>query len=188
MPSKSSCFLTICQVLTGEQPFRGIRPSEIAYWVSTGFRPDKPENAEAIGISEPLWNLIQKCWDGDRSQRPQIQEVVEGVANVADKWRVLTPPNVTEHREDSVEEESDELVHGEFSLFPIVPPVFRSSVQSEYSSLMRVRMRTCQLSPNISRISTGSGRKFAPQPLPVRLNPLEPWPRFCHQRMAEHSS
>ena len=133
-------FLTTCQVLTGEQPFRGIKSPELAFRVSTGVRPAKPESAETIGISEPVWNLIQKCWDGNISRRPQIQEVVTGVANAATNWDVLTPPSVIEHVEDAVEEESDELEHGEFSSFRAVLPVFRPPLaQLEYSRLMKRR-------------------------------------------------
>ena len=111
--------LTICQILTGEQPFRGIKSLELALHISTGSRPPKPEDAETIGISEPLWKLIQKCWEGDKARRPQIQEVVDGVTSAAANWDVLTPPSGTEHWEDTAEEESDELAHGEFSLFSI---------------------------------------------------------------------
>ena len=89
------------------------------YHVSLGYRPNKPKNAENIGISEALWKLIQKCWDGDRNRRPGIQEVVVGVGNAAGNWHIVTPPSATEHSEDSAEEESDELDYGEFSLFPV---------------------------------------------------------------------
>jgi len=132
MPSRSSClfFLKICQVLTGEQPFSGFKTTELAARVSSGFRPDKPANAEAIGISESLWKLIQKCWDNERTKRPQIQEVVGGVADSAANWHVLTPPSVTKRGEDIDQEGSDGLEHCEFSSFHILPPILRPSVQS----------------------------------------------------------
>ena len=138
-------FLTICQVLTGEQPFRGIRPLEIPFHILSGIRPAKPENAEAVGISEPLWNLIQKCWDSDKTRRPKIREVVTGVTDAAANWHELTPPSVMEPVEGTDGEDSDDLAQGEFLLFAIVPPVFRPSVQSQDSGLMRARVRTCQL-------------------------------------------
>jgi len=100
------------QVLTGEAPFREFKPAELAYHVSHGARPGKPANPMAIGISDPLWELIQKCWDDDRTRRPQIQEVVAGVGSAAANWHTEMPPGHTERPEDSVEE-SDELSHGE---------------------------------------------------------------------------
>jgi len=123
-------FLAIHQVLTGEQPFSGIKSIEVAFKISSGFRPAKPENAEAIGISESLWKLIQKCWDSERTRRSQIQEVVEGVADAAANWHVVAPPSITKHGEDTDEEESDELESCEFSSFHILPPVFKPSAQS----------------------------------------------------------
>jgi len=116
--------------LTGEQPFSGIKSIELAFKVLSGFRPAKPENAEAIGISESLWKLIQKSWDGERMQRPRVQEIVEGVADAAANWHVVTPPSVTKDGEDAGDEEPDELESCEFSSFHILPPVFRPSVQS----------------------------------------------------------
>ena len=128
MPLQSSVISSpIHQVLTGEQPFSGIKSIELAFKISSGFRPAKPENAEAIGISESLWMLIEKCWDGERTRRPQIQEVVEGVADAAANWHVVTPPSVTKHGEDTDEEESDELESCEFSPFHILPFGFRPS-------------------------------------------------------------
>jgi len=103
--------LVILQVLTGEQPFSNYKPQELAYYVSLGARPDKPQNATEIGISDSLWKLIQICWDRTIEGRPQIQEVVEGVGSSAAKWRTEMPPSPPERREESFEEESDELKH-----------------------------------------------------------------------------
>ena len=120
--------LNFRQVLTGKQPFPNMRPPELAYHVSSGLRPDKPEDAKAIGISDSLWELIQKCWLGDKTRRPQIQEVMAGVGNAADKWHTDMPPSGAEHREEAVEEDSDELEHGKFSLFPVRLFFLRPSV------------------------------------------------------------
>jgi len=125
------------QVLSGKQPFPNMRPPELAYHVSSGLRPDKPADAEAIGISDPLWELIQKCWYGDKTRRPQIQEVVLGVGKAADSWHTEMPPSGAEHREDAAEEDSDELEHGKFSSLPVRPSFLRPSVQLGYSGLTR---------------------------------------------------
>ena len=134
-------FLTIHQVLMSEHPFRGMRASELAYHVPSGVRPPKPKDAEAIGISESLWELIQKCWDGDPRRRPRIQEVVKGVGNAAANWRVATLPSAVEHWEDSDEEEEDDLTYSEFSLVPVVPPVFKHFSQRGYGGLIRAMTR-----------------------------------------------
>jgi hypothetical protein len=59
---------------------------------------------------------MQACWHGNIEGRPQIQEVVKGVGNAADKWRTEMPPSAPAQQEDHVEEESDELRHGELPL------------------------------------------------------------------------
>lgn len=108
-------FLMSGQVLTGEQPFRDIEPKDLVYHVSSGIRPERPADAEAIGISYFLWELVQKCWDGDWTRRPQIQEVAAGISDVAADWSADMPPSGTGHWEDSVlEDESDDLECGGF--------------------------------------------------------------------------
>jgi hypothetical protein len=124
-------FLTFCQVLTSEPPFRSLKPMELSYHVCSGVRPNKPADAEVIGISDSLWKLMQKCW-GDRIQRPQIQEVVAGVGDAATNWHTDMPPSNTEdsdaEEESDAGEDSDELHHGEFLLVPIALFFLRPSV------------------------------------------------------------
>jgi hypothetical protein len=122
MQPPSTRFLTFRQVLTGQQPFSDIKPLELAYRISCGLRPEKPANAEAIGVSDSLWSLIQKCWDDEKTRRPQIQEVMATLGDSAANWHTNMPPSGTEHRADSIsEEDSDELKPCEFSSAPIAP-------------------------------------------------------------------
>lgn len=130
-------FLTPQQVLTGVQPFRHIRPHEFAFHVTLGARPEKPADAEVVGISNSLWELIRKCWDGDKGRRPGIQEVVAGVGDAAASWGTEMPPNSIEHREDSVEDASEELNHGKLPSLPVALFFHGPPVQLEYSSLMK---------------------------------------------------
>ena len=82
----------VVQVLTGEIPFRGIRTSELLFLVVEGRRPDKPTNASAIGFSDPLWGLVQRCWDGNINLRPKVAEVVTHLAEAAVSWHGPIPP------------------------------------------------------------------------------------------------
>ena len=68
-------------------PFHGTKGLHLAFLIVNGTRPAKPENATAIGLSDPLWELLQACWDGDRSRRPRIQRVEVQVGNAATQWR-----------------------------------------------------------------------------------------------------
>ena len=74
------------QVLTGEIPFRGVPQSALGYAVVHGKRPDKPENASAIGFSDSLWNFAQRCWDGKIELRPKVGEVITHLREAAANW------------------------------------------------------------------------------------------------------
>jgi hypothetical protein len=83
------------QVLTGEIPFRGVRQTELGYAVAMGKRPDKPANAAAIGFSDPLWDFVQCCWDGDVNMRPNVGEVVAYLGEAVANWDGLMQPCVS---------------------------------------------------------------------------------------------
>jgi len=59
--------------------------------IVNGTRPTIPENAATIGLSDPLWELLQACWNGDRSQRPRMQDVEVQLGNAAARWETPTP-------------------------------------------------------------------------------------------------
>ena len=117
-------FLMFWPVLMGDQPFHNTKSTELVHHISNGVHPDKPENPEAIGITTPLWRLIQKCWDGERTRRPRIQDIVAGVGNAAANWHTDMPLGGTEHREEPVSEElSSDSKHGEFLFLIVIFPL-----------------------------------------------------------------
>jgi len=137
---------------------------ELAYHVSSGVRPEKPANAEAIGISNSLWKLLQRCWDGDKTQRPQIREVVARAGSAADNWHADMPPSVVDHLEDPSEEDSDELEHGGSSFSAVALFVLRPSVQLGHLKLIRARTRGPPAPAPILR-APATGVSFRPNPL-----------------------
>jgi len=66
---------------------------EVAYHVLRGreMRPSKPENASAIGFSDPLWTFTERCWDA-LELRPDAKEVVTRLGEAAAGWDGLTSP------------------------------------------------------------------------------------------------
>ena len=104
----------LLQVLTGEIPFGRIRQTELTFSVVQGLRPDKPANASAIGLSEPLWNFVQRCWDQDRDSRPRVTDVVKHLARATGNWHGLMPPcSVVENATPASEEAmSDTMQYG----------------------------------------------------------------------------
>ena len=89
--------------------------AEIAWNVVHGVRPPKPENASAIGLSDSLWSLVERCWDGDMKLRPKIAEVVLQLETAAADWDGVMPPHtqvkrvVFVSREDSMTYNQREL-------------------------------------------------------------------------------
>ena len=69
--------MTMYQVLTGKWPFYPKREVEVMTVVVSGERPSKPENAEEIGMTEAVWELMSDCWREDRTKRPVISQILK---------------------------------------------------------------------------------------------------------------
>ena len=107
----------IIQVLTGEIPFRGLGPTGSIFAVVKGLRPEKPENASAIGFSDPLWGHVQRCWDGDMNLRPRVAEVVTHLGRAAVNWDGVMPPcKARAVASNSQDLPSDTMKHCEFEI------------------------------------------------------------------------
>ena len=81
--------MTVYQVLTGKWPFYPKRETEIMHVVISGVRPPKPENAEEIGMTEAVWELVRECWKEDRTKRPDISEVLRRFCEITGKRRAI---------------------------------------------------------------------------------------------------
>jgi len=103
----------ISQVLTGKLPYPGLGMTEITLNVVQGVRPRKPEDASAIGFSDPLWSFIQRCWDGKMEPRPKVAEVVSQLERAASNWDGVMPPCAQAEDTTSTlfEPESDSPAH-----------------------------------------------------------------------------
>ena len=74
--------MTIYQVLTGKRPFLQRRRARIICAVILGERPAKPEDAEEIGVTDALWDLLNKCWREDRKMRPSISATMRNICEI----------------------------------------------------------------------------------------------------------
>jgi len=85
--------MVVYEVVTGVRPFgvENFRVEEVMYRVLDGMRPEKPENADAIGFGGGVWGLVQGCWKEDRTQRPRTEEVRQRLT-VAASWSSTVPP------------------------------------------------------------------------------------------------
>ena len=125
-------------------PFRGVRPTELGFSLVQGRRPDKPEDALAIGLSDSLWTFVQRCWDGDRNSRPRVADVVTHLGMAAASWHGLMPPCDKTESSACISEESISctMQHGESKTpIPCLLPIKRTTVQAQSSRGLRVSLQ-----------------------------------------------
>ena len=65
------------EVFTGKVPFEEQGNPGAASRIFKGDRPEFPQNAEDVGLTIQMWELLQRCWDAEPTKRPTIEEVVE---------------------------------------------------------------------------------------------------------------
>ena len=101
--------MTVHQVLTGQWPFFPKREEEIMLAVLSGDRPSKPENAEAIGMTDAVLSLLEECWKEDRSMRPDI-------SNILGRFCAITGERITTDLVDVVMPQSDNGIRNSVTL------------------------------------------------------------------------
>jgi len=79
------------QVLTGLRPFYHLWAYLPVPAVLRGERPEKPLDAESLGFSCALWELVQSCWSELSSTRPTAQQLLDHLAAASLDW---VPPAV----------------------------------------------------------------------------------------------
>ena len=79
------------QVLTGLQPFHHMFAYTVVSAVLRGERPEKPLDAESLGFSDALWELIELCWSESISVRPTAQMLLDFLSSASLTW---VPPSV----------------------------------------------------------------------------------------------
>ena len=67
---------------------------EMAVSVVEGRRPPKPKNASGIGLLDPLWDFVQRCWEGRSELRPTVTDLVLQLGEAAAAWDGVMAPHV----------------------------------------------------------------------------------------------
>ena len=57
--------------------------------VVRGERPEKPSQAESLGLSDALWELVLSCWNESSATRPTAQELLDCLSIVSQTWDPL---------------------------------------------------------------------------------------------------
>ena len=79
------------QVLTGKLPFHDVRTDAVIMRIVRGTRPERPLLSHAMGLTDPVWTIVEWCWKEHYSFRPDVPKVVRCLANAAGQW-TPTPP------------------------------------------------------------------------------------------------
>ena len=117
--------------------------------IVNGARPPRPDNSATIGLSDSLWELLQDCWNGDRSRRPQMQDVEVQIGDVAAKmshhrlaplsrrsWESPSNPGATSSNCNSTETRNSSVSD---LLRPSVPEIRIDAVGPEESGPSRMQ-------------------------------------------------
>jgi len=79
------------QVLTGLRPFHHLWGYLPVPAILRGERPEKPLDAESLGFSYTLWELVQLCWGESISARPTARQLLDYLTPASLDW---VPPTV----------------------------------------------------------------------------------------------
>ena len=71
------------QVITGQQPFPGVKDGVVIYDVVSGERPCRPSDPNKW-TSENVWNFISGCWSPSLNIRPDVNFATTTLTNAAD--------------------------------------------------------------------------------------------------------
>ena len=94
---KSPSF-TRSKVLTGLRPFHRKFPLTIVPAILKGERPERPLDAESLGFSDALWELVELCWSESMSTRPTAQRLFDHLSPASLAW--VPPPVYPSSRGD----------------------------------------------------------------------------------------
>ena len=64
------------EVFTGKIPFEEQKNEAVVLRISQGGRPEMPENAQAVGLTDEMWKILDSCWQQNPKKRPTMEEVV----------------------------------------------------------------------------------------------------------------
>lgn len=100
--------MTMYQVLKGKRPLSPRREAEVIHAVVSGERPLEPENAERIGMTEVMWDLVRERWREDRMTRPNISDILRKICGITCERKTPESIVVTESWELTEAEVDDD--------------------------------------------------------------------------------
>ncbi|OCH92339.1 kinase-like protein [Obba rivulosa] len=72
--------MTVWEMFAGCPPFHELRRDPVVIRrVVQGLRPERPEAADALGLTDRLWELLERCWHVKWDHRPDMDAILEYV-------------------------------------------------------------------------------------------------------------
>ncbi|OCH87497.1 kinase-like protein [Obba rivulosa] len=83
--------MVMWEVFTGQFPFAKFKhEGTVIKKVLEGSRPERPSEAAGLGLSDVVWDVMQRGWHADRRERPAITRVREQLDDAIDEVRDFT--------------------------------------------------------------------------------------------------
>ena len=80
------------QALTGTRPFASGGKTELACKIVLEHeRPPRPRDSEKLGLTDEIWEVLQKCWGKVPPTRPSVDIVSACLKRVAGTWAMDVP-------------------------------------------------------------------------------------------------
>ncbi|KAF9641993.1 kinase-like protein, partial [Thelephora ganbajun] len=67
--------MVVLEVFSGKAPFHEVSDNEVVKWVRSGERPNRPTGSDKFGLSDTLWEVIERCWHGSPEFRRGMVDV-----------------------------------------------------------------------------------------------------------------
>ena len=79
------------QVLCGHHPYNDVVSDTLVIdAIVRGARPKKPKGAARLGFTNDLWRILERCWLGNRSARPSVEEIIPYLSDAVLHWYTRT--------------------------------------------------------------------------------------------------
>ena len=104
-PTKASdCYalgMVVYEVLSGHEPFYQHGVYVVPVKVFKGERPERPQEVEGRWFTDEIWEILERCWKSNPSDRPGINCVFECLGRAVKLWTPFPSPVVGPRVADS---------------------------------------------------------------------------------------
>jgi len=79
--------MVIYEVLSGHSPYHELSECSAVAEIIDGGRPKKPTMAARLGFTGELWEIVERCWNKDRDERPNLRVILSTLNDAAPFWK-----------------------------------------------------------------------------------------------------